>query len=361
METNYYQSDLAIHSGVYLEEILEDINMTQKELSSRLGRPVSTINEIINGKKSITPDTALELEDVLRVPSYIWIGWESQYQLAIAKQKEQLQMQEESKLVKYFDYQSLVKLELVKSTNKLIEKVEELKSFFSVAKLEQIEHLKYYRPAFRQSNTHNTSSYAIASWIQACIEKTKDIPLNKLDKKLLKRSLPQIKNLINKSNFKYIQKDIKTILSSCGVAFVIIPHFKNTKINGATFYHNNRPIIAITNRGNFTDIFWFTLFHEIAHILLHSKKFFLEDDTKDNNLQELENEADQFSKDMLILNDEYINFISNNTFTKKSICDFANKLSIKPSIIIGRLMYENKINYSDPRFVKLREKFDIIN
>ena len=73
METNY-QSDLAIHPGEYLDEILEDIGMSQAELSNRIGRPKQAINEIIKGKKSITSTTALELEDVLGVPSHIWLG-----------------------------------------------------------------------------------------------------------------------------------------------------------------------------------------------------------------------------------------------------------------------------------------------
>lgn len=110
METNIYQSDLAIHAGEFLEETLEEIGMTQSELSNRLGRPTQTINEIIKGKKSITPTTALELEDVLGVPSHIWIGLESEYQIVIAKQEELKQMEEESKLIPNFPYADLVKL-----------------------------------------------------------------------------------------------------------------------------------------------------------------------------------------------------------------------------------------------------------
>ena len=71
MATNIYTSDLAIHPGEFLQETIEDIGMTQAELAKRLGRPIQAVNEIIKGKKRIEPETALELEDVLGIPSNI--------------------------------------------------------------------------------------------------------------------------------------------------------------------------------------------------------------------------------------------------------------------------------------------------
>lgn len=87
MMTNTYISDLAIHPGEFLEETLKEMGMTQAELANRLGRPIQVVNEIIKGKKSITSTTALELEDVLEIPSHIWIGLESEYQIVLARQK----------------------------------------------------------------------------------------------------------------------------------------------------------------------------------------------------------------------------------------------------------------------------------
>jgi len=111
METNYYQSDLAIHPGEFLEETLEDLGMSQIELSDRIGRPTQAINEIIKGKKSITSATALELEDVLNVPAHIWVGLESEYQMVKARQAELQQMEEETALLPKFAYPELAQLE----------------------------------------------------------------------------------------------------------------------------------------------------------------------------------------------------------------------------------------------------------
>ena len=56
--------------------------MTQKELAERLNRPTQVVTEIVRGKKVITPETALELENVLGIPAPFWVNLEAIYQLS---------------------------------------------------------------------------------------------------------------------------------------------------------------------------------------------------------------------------------------------------------------------------------------
>ena len=77
--------DVAIHPGEYLAEEIEARGISQKELARRMGRPLNAINEIINGKKSITVETALQLEGVMpEIPARFWLNLEADYQLARA-------------------------------------------------------------------------------------------------------------------------------------------------------------------------------------------------------------------------------------------------------------------------------------
>lgn len=83
-ETNSYP-DIAIPPGEYLAEEIEARGISQKELAKRMGRPVNTINEIINGKKAITAVTALQLEAVMpEIPARFWLNLETDYQLTKA-------------------------------------------------------------------------------------------------------------------------------------------------------------------------------------------------------------------------------------------------------------------------------------
>lgn len=77
--------DVAIPPGEYLAEEIEARHITQKELAKRMGRPSNAINEIINGKKSITAETALQLESVMpEIPARFWLNLETEYQLTKA-------------------------------------------------------------------------------------------------------------------------------------------------------------------------------------------------------------------------------------------------------------------------------------
>jgi HTH-type transcriptional regulator/antitoxin HigA len=82
--------DVAIPPGEYLAEEIEARGITQKELARRMGRPANAINEIIKGKKAITAETALQLEEVMpEIPARFWLNLETDYALTRAIIKRQ--------------------------------------------------------------------------------------------------------------------------------------------------------------------------------------------------------------------------------------------------------------------------------
>jgi len=351
METNTYISDLAIHPGELLEETLEEIGMSQAELANRLGRPTQAINEIIKGKKSITPTTAIELEDVLKVPAHIWIGLEAEYQMVKAKQEELKVMEEETSLLEKFPYLDLSKLGLVEKTRDPIKKVDELRSFFAVAQLSRIEHVGAYQSAFRVTSHKNITHESIASWIQAGRLRADAIKTEPFSKAKLKKLLPQIKESMLVDISSAIST-CKELLSSCGIAFVLMPHFEKTGVQGATFWLNNKEkaVLVMSLRGKNSDRFWFSFFHEIGHILLHNKReIFIENGYDTPELQQQEEEANRFARDFLIPSKDFEVFIVKRNYKNRgSVKDFAESLNIKPSIVVGRLMHEELISYSHP-------------
>ena len=81
-------SDLPIPPGEVLEEELEARGMTRKELAARLGMPAQAINEIIEAKKAITPDTAIMLEKALGIDAQFWANLETYYRTTLARNHE---------------------------------------------------------------------------------------------------------------------------------------------------------------------------------------------------------------------------------------------------------------------------------
>ncbi len=79
------ESNVAIPPGLLIRDELAARGMSQRQLAITMGRPVNTVNEIVAGRKAITPRTALELERVLEIPAHIWVRLEADYRLALEK------------------------------------------------------------------------------------------------------------------------------------------------------------------------------------------------------------------------------------------------------------------------------------
>ena len=79
------ESDLAVHPGELLAEELEVREMTQRALAEAMGRPVQVVNEIVRGKKAITAETAVQLEEALGISAHLWMNLQSAYELQLAR------------------------------------------------------------------------------------------------------------------------------------------------------------------------------------------------------------------------------------------------------------------------------------
>lgn len=80
------ESDLLVHPGELLAEELEVRGLTQRALATAMERPVQAINEIVRGKKAITAETAVQLEDALGIPAHLWLNMQSTFDLRRARE-----------------------------------------------------------------------------------------------------------------------------------------------------------------------------------------------------------------------------------------------------------------------------------
>lgn len=353
MMTKEIYSDLPIPPGEFLEEILEDLGMGKDELAKRMNRPAAKLSAIFNGIKAITPDTALQLEKVTGVPAHIWTGLESDYRLTLARlqeQKELEQRKKETPLINKFCYNELVKFGYVEQKSNQLEKVVELQKYLGVTSLFNIDNVKRYQPFFKQNISKNNKvfSEAIISWLRIGELESQKIETKLFNEEKLKELLPELRKMTNHSPQNF-QKIIENKLAKAGVALVIVPHLSKTCAHGATFWLNkDKVVLMITIRGKWADMFWFSLFHEIGHILLHNKQqVYIESDGGiDFVLKELEKEANEFASDNLIPSSEYKYFVEQNSFYKKDILLFAKKINLHPGIVVGRLHHDNLLEPS---------------
>ena len=132
--------------------------------------------------------------------------------------------------------------------------------------------------------------------------------------------------------------DIVEMCAAAGVVVVFVPEVKGCRISGAAWWASpSRAVIALSDRYKKDDYFWFTFFHEAAHILLHSKKeTFVDDGTDDDTL---EDEANRFAANLLIP-PEYEARLHSLT-SDDDVKAFANEIGISSGIVVGRLQHDH--------------------
>ena len=164
------------------------------------------------------------------------------------------------------------------------------------------------------------------------------------DKRNVVEMMDNLKELLymNPSEFYPI---ISERLRKCGISYVLVPYLNKSYIYGATkWFSNDNVMLAMSNRTGRADMFWFTLFHELSHVLKEHKRYcLLQADNIDDE------EADDLASKILIPKDEWNEFIKNSKYLNNiKVRSFAESIDVPPFIVVGRLARENKIKYTDP-------------
>lgn len=341
--------------GETIVDLLKEKGMTQAELAKRMGRPVKTINEIIKGKVSISPETSIQLEGVFSVPASFWMNLENNYQVALARFHFLKKIEQEYKIAKKYPYKEMIKLAWIKPCRDERELVKNMLDFFGVVSLENVIEKNIFTGAqYRISSKMNYSKEAVIAWLRKGVIEAQKIQTNDFDSKKLKDNISNIKKLMFSSPMEFMPK-LSSILANCGVALVIIKNLKNVPINGvARWISPEKALIQMSIRGDYADIFWFSIFHEIGHLLLHRKKEVYIDSEIQFSAKEEENEANKFAADLLIPKNEYDSFVKDFKISKdlKALKLFAKKNSVFEGIVIGRLQNDTIIKRSQFNYLR---------
>lgn len=344
-----YFSDELILPGETVLEMMEEYGITQRELALRMDYTPKHINEVIKGKSQITVEFAMRLESIFGLKTNFWLSLENNYREHLLRLSETEQMKIEEAIAREIPYSSMAKLGWVPVSKKVEEKVQNLRSFFMVSRLTQIEDV--YNCAFREKGKDKSSNFAQAAWIAKGEKIAASISTNEFNRTLLKDSIETFRSMTLKSPEVFLP-EMQTLCSEVGIALAFVPELPKTFAHGATkWISKDKVLIQLSLRYKYADIFWFSFFHELAHLFLHGKKipFIIKD-------EHLENEADKLASNLLIPDIEYKKFIACNDFSEMSIHDFASKMNIHCGIVLGRLMHDGFVEFN--KMNHLREKYE---
>lgn len=351
---NQYQPDYAVPPGWLLEERLEVQGISHAEFARRCGRSPKLISEIIAGKAPIEPETALQFERVLDVDASIWLGIESAYQLLRARQAEAAHAAHSIAWMREFPVRELVGRGCMPRPESDLDAVLKLLAFFRVASVEAWT-VRYgaANVAYRHSPSFKSHEAALATWLrlgeldaerQACAEYSETH---------FKHAVREIRGLTRLPVDEALGR-ARQLCNRSGVALVLIKPLPKTSLSGAAWWVAPRKaVVQLSARHKTDDHFWFSFFHEAAHVLLHSKKNVFIDGTEDE-IADLEAEANDWASNILVPRNEWERFVAKSPRSERDIRTFADEQEIAPGIIVGMLQHGKHLPWTHLNRLKVR-------
>ena len=346
------------HPGYYLKEYLEEIQLTQDEFAKRLGISGKQISLILAENASITPDIAYKISKLIGTSVELWLNLQSNYDAWKIELNANEIFEEEKKIYKMIDKNFLINLGIIDKEDSLKDAISKLRLASMVSSLTlhcNNDIYSFYRTAIstKEETIENIVCKNVWVSIASLIAKKQDtMPFNE---EKINCCIDTLRSMtLQDPNIFYPL--MKELLSECGVSLVILPSLKNSNINGVVkWIDNEKVMMALNTRGAYNDKFWFSFFHELKHVLQKAKRKMIVNQENKLDDSELELEADIFAKETLIPS-KYIDELWD--INESSIISLANKISIHPGIVVGRLQKEKRIPYSKYNYLKC--KYEII-
>lgn len=320
--------------GEFLKEELEARGWSQVEFAEIIGKDTRLVYEVVNGKRVITPETAIIFGEALGTSAEVWMNLESAYQLSKVRNLHG-SVSRKARLYSKFPVRDLTRRNWIKPSSDIATIEQEVCGFFHIASIDQeIE----FPNAAKKTVTHETTMQQLA-WLFRVREIAKTMIVPAFSAPALSDSLTQLSLLTSAPEEA---RRAARFLESCGVRLVFVEPLAGSKIDGVCFWLEDGPVIGMALRFDRIDNFWFVLRHEIEHILRgHGRKsFYLDkdvdetDSTSDDELQ-----ANNAAADFCVPDAEMQDFIDRVApyFYEQKVLMFAKRIGVHPGLVVGQL------------------------
>jgi HTH-type transcriptional regulator / antitoxin HigA len=209
---------------------------------------------------------------------------------------------------------------------------------------------------FRKSNVLTSDKALVLMWLRTGEIRADQIDTKPWNSENLRGQLDQIRKLSKQKDPKVFFPKLRDICSEAGVAIVAKRAPVGCPASGASrMITNDKALILLSFRGLSDDKFWFTVFHEIGHLLLHNGRTFV--DTNMDETNELEMQANAFASECIIHErnqDEFKSLVPN----REKVIRFSVRTGVSPGLIVGQMQHHQMINQNQLNYLKRHWKWD---
>lgn len=328
-----------VTTGDFIAEWMEDEGINAAELARRLGSSRKHVSELLSGKAPLSHEVALDLERVTGVPARLWNLYESTYRGDLARRAYDEELAAQYDQASAFPLQYLRKFGYVTaSARDRAGTVRQLLEILRVADLDAFwATWRHGSIAYRRAATARNDVAKLATWLAlAELETDERSEAPPFDRAGLHGLLPGLRTLTASPDPAEAVRSAIEQLHTVGVMLCFVPAVPGLGIHGATRWIGGRPLIQLSLLWKSDDQLWFTLFHELGHVLLHGDKdlYISGDHTT------AEDEANTWASDLLIPPAIAASLPRGRDIS--AVQAIAADLGIAPSIVLGRVQRETK-------------------
>ena len=349
-----YNDKMVFHPGYYIKEIIEESGMTQEDYAKRLDTTAKNLSLLIRGEQSLSIDMAIKLSKMMDTSIAYWLNLQQAYDAVYAEAKADSSLEGEIEILKILDYRYFREyFGLADHRGHIEEQVGALRRFLKVSTLTVLD----------------KDNLAVSFRKESCeLSREDKIKANAMVQVAANRALAEHRVRFDKKRFEAKVEDIlkftrahkdfyetaRVSFAEAGVILVAIPNIPGSKTNGATKKIGESVMLMVNDRGTYGDSFWFTMMHEIGHIVCGDYGISLETDDSDR-----EKSADEYAREKLIPGNEYRKFKKTGDFSVKAIMSFAETIDRDPGIVAGRLIHDGLIDGASKGIKTLRRKYGL--
>lgn len=337
--------------GYFIREQMELREWTQDDLSAVTGLSVKHLNNILQDKLPVSIDLARIFAEIFNNSATYWVNLNTAYRLWLSQEKtpEEQEADIKAQIYERMPVKDMLEKGWIGAFKTAEELTQQVLKFWKWTKLDFSILDQQYLPCLtRKSEAYNqfNASYAI-TWYRKAQLVAETFTPKPYDRKKLEMCYDELHAFTTRENG--INRFIEA-LADAGVILFVLPHLKKTYLDGAAFFSGNNPVIVYTGRYKRIDNFWFTVAHEIAHILLHLNEAvpFVLDNLKDSDHDQLEKEANALAAAKLKHPEiqsylkQYAQYLPH---TKVEEC--AARYQVHPAVIVGKMAHDNPITYKN--------------
>ena len=344
--------------GHTILNILEDRELTVEQFAHLICRTTTVAQRVLDGVHVVDTDLARKLASTLGSSEAFWLAREHDYRASIDPPKD-VKAKSLAELLSRLPVSDMQKFGWIEKARSKEQRVAECLSFFGVSSLAQWQ--GRYENAFQNTTYRRSTAYALCkvsttAWLRQGEIETQHDAVGRWSPELLKSQIPNFRRLTwYKSPAIFLPK-LKDLLAEAGVKFAVVRTPKGCSVNGAVrILSDEIPHIQLSFRYLSDDQFWFTFFHEIAHLLLHYNKMPILENTGQVE-EECEREANEFAAQVVVPASHREELLSLGG-SRFPIINFAKKIGIAPGLIIGQLQHEGIIQFNQMQHLKRRYRW----